>query len=304
MKAAPAFDIVGLGICTVDHLLLVPQTPEYGAAIKAKSYLHQAGGLVASALVAATRLGATTKVIARIGDDDEGRFIKQDLESEKVDASQLLSEENTQSHLSIVLVDENTGERSFISRWATGSAISTQELNKADITNAKILYLDNATEATLEAAKWAKEAGLTVVLDPVCSFAEAKELLAYVDVPIIPERFALEWLANQPVENAVKTLYERGASIAVVTLGERGCVVCSDEGLKAYPAFPTEVIDTTGAGDAFHGAFMYGLLQNWELDYIVKVASAVGALNCRYLGGRTGLPNKQEVEAFLATMEA
>ena len=85
-----------------------------------------------------------------------------------------------------------------------------------------------------------------------------------------------------------------------MTLGERGCVVCSAEGTKAYPTIPVKVVDTTGAGDAFHGAFMYGLLQEWDVPKMARFASAVGAMNCRFLGGRTGLPNRQEVDAFIS----
>ena len=139
-------DIVGIGICTVDHRLSVSQMPQYGLSIKASQHLQQSGGLVASALVAATRLGATSKIYARIGDDDEGEYIRKDLESENVDASKLIVEPNTHTHISMILVDSNTGERSFVSRWSTGSPIKLDEINREDITSAKILFLDNVTE--------------------------------------------------------------------------------------------------------------------------------------------------------------
>lgn len=292
-------DIVGIGICTVDHLLSVAQMPEYGLSIRASQHLQQSGGLVASALVAATRLGATTKIYARIGDDDEGEYIRKDLESENVDASKLIVEPNTHTHISMILVDSNTGERSFVSRWSTGSPIKLDEINREDITSAKILFLDNVTEATLQAAQWAREAGVTVVIDPSCPFEVVQALLQWVDVPIVPESFAKAWMPNDPPEAVVEALYELGARIAIVTLGERGSVVCSSEGTQAYPTIPVKVVDTTGAGDAFHGAFMYGLLQEWDVPQMVQFASAVGAMNCRFLGGRTGLPTREEVDAFI-----
>lgn len=292
-------DIIGIGICTVDHLLSVSQMPQYGSSIKASKYLQQSGGLVASALVAATRLGATTKIYARIGDDDEGRYIQQDLEREGVDASKLIIQPNTDTHISVILVDNKTGERSFISRWATGSPIAINEISQADITSAKILFLDAVTEGTLQAAQWAREAGVTVVIDPSCPFEEAKALLPWVDVPIVPESFAKGWMPDKPAEAVVQSLYDLGARIAVVTLGERGCVVCSADGVQAFPTIPVDVVDTTGAGDAFHGAFMVGLLQDWDVPRMAQFASAVGAMNCRFLGGRTGLPTRQEVDAFI-----
>jgi len=292
-------DIIGIGICTVDHLLSVAQMPQYGLAIRASQHLQQSGGLVASALVAATRLGATSKIYARIGDDDEGQYIRKDLESENVDASKLIIEPNTHTHISMILVDSNTGERSFISRWSTGSPIKLDEISREDITSAKILFLDDVTETTLQAAQWAREAGVTVVIDPSCPFEDMQELLPWVDVPIVPESFAKEWMPDDSPEAVVETLYKLGARIAIVTLGERGCVVCSEEGTHAYPTIPVDVVDTTGAGDAFHGAFMYGLLQDWDVARMARFASAVGAMNCRFLGGRTGLPTRQEVDDFM-----
>ena len=292
-------DIIGIGICTVDHLLSVSQMPEYGLAIKASKYLQQSGGLVASALVAAARLGASTKIYSRIGDDDEGQYIKHDLEQEGVDASKLIIEANTDTHISVILVDKNTGERSFVSRWATGSPIAVNEINREDITSAKILFLDAVTDCTLQAAQWAREAGVTVVIDPSSPFEVTKALLPWVDVPIVPESFAKEWMPDKPAEAVVEALYKLGARIAIVTLGERGCMVCSAEGIQAIPTIPVDVIDTTGAGDAFHGAFMYGLLQDWTVPQMARFASAVGAMNCRFLGGRTGLPTRQQVDEFL-----
>lgn len=300
MKPDTSPDIIGIGICTVDHLLSVSQMPKYGLSIKASQYLQQSGGLVASALVAATRLGATTKIIARIGDDDEGQYIQQDLDREGVDASKLLIEPDTHTHISMILVDDNTGERSFISRWATGSPITLNEISREEVTSAKILFVDDVTETTLQAAQWAREAGVTVVIDPSCPFDIMKDLLPWVDVPIVPESFATQWMPNEPAESVAKALYELGARIAVVTLGERGCVVCSADGVQAYPTIPVNVVDTTGAGDAFHGAFMYALLQDWDVPRMVRFAIAVGAMNCRFLGGRTGLPTRQAVDDFIA----
>lgn len=300
MNSDAPFDIIGMGSCTWDHLLMIPHMPEYGVDMRASQYLNQSGGLVASALVAATRLGAKTKIIARIGDDKEGEFIHRELERDKVDTSKLLVEARTHSHVSTVLVDSNTGERTIISRWATGSPIGLHEFTREEITSAKILLIDNITEGTLQAAKWANEAGMIVIFDPACTFDTAKELLPWVTVPIVPEQFANQWLPNQPVEETALALRGLGSLIAIVTLGERGCVVCSSEGMQTYPAFPVDVVDTTGAGDAFHGAFMYGLLQDWNIQRMTKFASAVGAMNCRFLGGRVGLPTRREVDNFIA----
>lgn len=293
-------DIVGMGVCTVDYLVVVPRMPRNNENMKATSYLRQSGGLASSALAAAARLGARTKIIARIGSDDDGEFIRRELDEEGVDTAQLLAQPGTGSHVSVILVNEQTGDRSIVTRPPTGSPISPQDLTREDITRAKVLFVDDVSPATLQAAAWAREAGMWVVMDPACPYAVAKQILPYVDVPIVPEQWARDWMPHQPDEIVVETLYKAGARIAIVTLGERGCLVCSDEGLQAYPSYPVEVVDTTGAGDAFHGAFMYALLQNWDLQRRVRFAAAVGAMNCRALGGRTALPTRREVDGFLA----
>jgi len=295
-------DIVGIGICTVDHLLKIPNLPESGGNAYAEEYLHQAGGLVASALVTAQRLGATTKVIARLGDDEDGAFIRNDLDNEGVDTSLLRVEAGSKTHISIVLVETEKHERSFVGRWATGSPIAPSEFTQADITSAKILFFDNVTEGTKQAVQWATDADMTVVMDPAasCPLDDVLEILPLVDVPIVPEKFAQKWMPDNPPEDVVKALVERGAEIAVVTLGERGSVVCTQDGVSKYPAYPVDVVDTTGAGDAYHGAFMVGLIEGWDVPRIARFASAVGSLNCRALGGRTGLPTRDEVETFIA----
>ncbi len=292
-------DIVGLGICTVDHLLAIPHIPKSGGTVRSQTYLKQGGGLVASALVAAQRLGAQTKVIARLGDDEDGDYIRADLKREGVDTSMLLVEKGSQTHLSVVMVDEHTGERTIISRWATGKPIAPTEFRPEDIQSAKILFIDTVTEGSMQAVQWAKEADVTVVMDPSGTFEDVLEILPMVDVPIVPERFIVEWMPSGSMAEGVQALCDMGAKIAVVTLGERGCVVCSDAGVQSFSAMPIEVVDTTGAGDAFHGGFMVGLLEGWDVPRIARFASAVGTLNCRYLGGRAGLPNLQEVDNFL-----
>ena len=175
-------------------------------------------------------------------------------------------------------------------------------MTQEDIRSAKVLFVDDVTDATLQAAQWAKDAGVHVVIDPAQMFAGSQPILPYVDVPIVPEHFANDWMPDEPPENVVEALYDMGASIAIVTLGEHGCVVCSDEGVQRFPTFPVEVVDTTGAGDAFHGAFMVALLhEEWDIAQKVQFASAVGAMNCRSMGGRTGLPTLTEVDAFIAS---
>ncbi len=300
----PSPDIVGIGVCTVDHLVTVPRLPNRNENMTAISYDRQPGGLAAIALMAAARLGARAKIIARIGDDDSGIYIRQVLQEEGVDVSQLLVEPGGESQVSVILVHEASGDRSIVSRPPTGRPVSPGEIDRADITSARVLFIDTLNDATLQAARWAQDAGTKVLLDPALPYAEIKPLLRYVDVPIVPEYWARALMPNEAPAAVAERLLDEGAEIAVVTLGERGAVVAWEAGTETFPAYPVDVVDTTGAGDAYHGAFLYALLQGWELPRMARFASAVGSMNCRAVGGRNALPTRAEVDQFLAAAKS
>ncbi len=298
-------DVIGIGTCTADMLFVVPQPPTYGRSWRASQYLRQSGGPVATALVTLARLGVSTRFIGRVGDDPEGVFIREEFGKEGVDTSRLMLEPNALSRAVLVLVDQATGERCFTSRRETNTPLTVSDLNRQEITSAKVLHLDDADEASIQAAKWAKAAGVTVVLDGTWHSELITELLLpLVDIPIVSEVFAQEWMPGAPPEAVVQRLCEFGARIAVITLGERGCVAQWEAGLLTFPAFPVDVLDTTGAGDAFHGGFIYGVLQDWSVAEIIRFASAVASLNCCQLGGRSGLPTLEEVHQFLEDFPA
>ena len=296
----PSPDIVGIGVCTVDHLMTVPRLPNRNENMTAINYDRQPGGLASIALMAAARLGARAKIIARVGDDDSGDYIRHVLREEGVDVSHLLAEPGGESQVSLILVHEASGDRSIISRPTAGRPVSPGEFTRADITSARVLFIDTLNDATLQAARWAREAGTKVLLDPALPYAKIKPLLRYVDVPIVPEYWARALMPNEAPAAVAERLHNEGAEIAVVTLGERGAVVAWEGGTQAFPAYPVDVVDTTGAGDAYHGAFLYTLLQDWELPRMARFASAVGSLNCRALGGRNALPTREEVDQFMA----
>ncbi|MCY4145398.1 MAG: PfkB family carbohydrate kinase, partial [Chloroflexi bacterium] len=284
MNNAP--DIIGIGVCTVDYLVIVPRLPQRNENMRARRFARELGGLASIALIAAARLGARAQLIARIGDDDAGAYIRAGLLAEGIDVSRLLVAAGGESHVSVIVVDEPSGDRSIMTRLPTSQAVAARELRREDICGARVLFVDKYNESTLQAAKWAREAGRHVVLDPSQPYAEVEPLLEYVTVPIVPEAWARAWLPGQPASVVAERLCQAGAQIAIVTLGERGAVASWGGQTRAFPAFAVDVVDTTGAGDAYHGAFMYALLQGWDVPRMATFAAAVGALNCRALGGR------------------
>lgn len=302
MSPSAAIDVLGLGLCTVDMLFTVPHPPQFDHSMRASQFLRQGGGPAATALVAFARLAPDARgaFIGKVGDDDDGDFIRAGLASEGVDTHHFAVVPGAQSRVALVLVEESSGERGFVTRPESCGELTPDELDRETITSARIVHLDDADPTCMQAARWAQEAGRTVVFDGTWLHEDLDAFLPLVDVPIVSEPLVRRWLPELKPEDVVHKLSDYGAALAVYTRGERGCIARWDGQTHTFPAFPVEVVDTTGAGDAFHGAFLYGLHRGWAPEHIVRFASAAAALNCRALGGRTALPKRSEVELLMA----
>lgn len=219
----------------------------------------------------------------------------------------------------IVLVDQASGKRSIMVGKTTCDDLAPEEINAGAVEEAKVLHLDGTIgtdAAAVVAAERARAAGVTVVLDADncsidpdarpgrdCKRAHLRRLIALSDVVIASESFAEKYstslrLAVDPAA-AVGLLRGAGPTTVLVTLGEKGGVGEAEGRAFRYSAYSVEVVDTTGAGDVFHGAYIHGMLAGWGLERRVQFASAVAAMKCRKLGGRTGIPTVEEAEAFI-----
>jgi sugar/nucleoside kinase (ribokinase family) len=160
------------------------------------------------------------------------------------------------------------------------------------IARSRILHLDGCdSQAALQAARWAREAGIPVVVDIDEVYDESThELLRTVDYLIAASGFA-----EDPRELAERY----GCPVVGITRGAGGAVFWSRGRRLDSAAFRVPVADTTGAGDVFHGAFIYGLLQQWSLEDTIRFAHAVAAMKCMHLGARRGIPSISEVRRFL-----
>ena len=147
----------------------------------------------------------------------------------------------------------------------------------------------------------ARQAGVPVVLDAdvLALEGDISEVLRRTDVLIASLAFAGSFAETEDPNRAIDRLLDYGPSVVLVTLGEQGCRGQAEGQRFDCPAFPVEVVDTTGAGDVFHGAYIYGMLQQWELMKTVEFASAEAAIKCTRLGGRTGIPDLQQALRFL-----
>ncbi|MFQ5865149.1 MAG: carbohydrate kinase family protein [bacterium] len=293
------FDIVGFGICTVDFLGLVSTYPEAGQKVLMEAFSKQGGGLTGTALAAAARLGAKAAYIGKLGKGEYSQFLLNEFQKEGVDVRHVIFEDGAQPPISFIHVDKASGERR-ITWYYKNIDIKPTELNRTLIQNSRILFLDHFfTDAGLSAANWIKESGGCVVVDAERLEARFEEILHLSDYIIASSEFAAERTETNHPEKGAHLLQEKYGGVLVVTAGERGAYCKTPETMLHQPAFAVQVVDTTGAGDVFHGAFMVGLLEHWPLQKILEFSAAVAALKCRGLGGRANIPNKQEALLFL-----
>ncbi len=293
------FDAIGLGACSFDFLGIVPFYPSLDERVRMLELHRQGGGEVATALVALSRLGVRTSFVGKIGDDETGRFLVDEFEKENVDTSHIVIEKGGSSILAFCVIDKHTGKRTIL--WHKRmKPLLPCELDKEFMLSAEMLHLDqHEPEAAVAAAHWFREAGKKVVLDIDKVDSRLERLVGLVDVLICSEVFAKSFGRDNDYFDAAEKIASSGPETVVITLGEKGCLCRSKENAFVQPAFEVNVVDTTGCGDVFHGAFIYGVLQDWRLREIARFSNAVAAIKCTRVGGRAGIPSRTEVDRFL-----
>ncbi|WP_129125652.1 carbohydrate kinase family protein [Geomonas oryzae] len=290
------YDVVGLGVSTVDLLMVVDELPGSELVQKAHATAVAGGGPVATALVALARLGAKTAMLDRLGDDLFGRMIIEEFGREGVDTSGIaIAQGKSSSHASI-LVRRRDGARAITFAPGDSGELDAADLPADTIRAARILHLNGRHwDASLCAAQIAREAGGLVSFDGGSHrFQQAHhELMRLVDICIVAEQYATAYTGVADPQGAAQQLLMVGPKIVVVTCGTAGSYVTSISGEFFHqPAFNVvPVVDTTGAGDAYHGAFLFGIARGLSLRETAEYASAAGAINTTALGGRAALPN-------------
>jgi sulfofructose kinase len=301
-------DIVGLGYCTYDILAIVPRLPAFDDVrmVHVADMVYDGGGQVGTALVAAAQLGARAGYLGLLGNDEEGRWLREQFVREGVDVARLRMQHGTGTNVCLILVEEATARRAILCAARTDqNALQLDQGDRAAVQAARTLHLDGQfMPAAIQAAGWARKAGTKVCFDGNHPRPGLDELLLLVDWLVVAEPFPTAYTGFPEPSEAAQALLELGPELLVVTLGERGCAVWSkgpgDGEAFHVPGFAVHAVDTTGAGDAFHGAFLYAMMQGWDLRRVATFANAVAAINCQTLGGRRGLPTRAQVDSFLA----
>jgi sugar/nucleoside kinase (ribokinase family) len=299
-----AVDVVGLGQSSLDHVCLVDGLPRFAGKEPILAYRQSPGGQVATAMLACRRLGLRPAFVGSVGDDPAADLVLAPLAEAGVDVSGVVRVPGAPTQLAVILVDRESGERTVL--WHRDARLSLVgvPLDRRLISQGRALHLDASDPSVaLWAARVARDAGIPVILDADAGAPGIAELLHHVDFPIVSREFAEKHFGTHKVAEALRGLVEAGARLAVVTLGDRGALARAGARLIPSPAFLVEAKDTTGAGDVFHAAFTWGLLQGHDAETILRVANGAAAMNCRAIGAQGGLATRPELEAFLARHE-
>jgi sulfofructose kinase len=301
MGSAEKVQVVGLGQACVDYLGRLPFFPQEDQKGELLEIHKQCGGPASTALVTLSRAGVKTSFLGSISDDAFGFQILEGLREDQIDFSHLKITPGYTSQFAFIAINKNTGTRTIF--WHRGSVphLRAGDVDLSPFRASSTLHLDGLmVEASIEAARQARSLGWTVVMDAGTMRQGSMELIPLVDVLIASEGFAESLVGvDAGSEEALKALRELGPGKVVITLGAKGSIGWDGEKVYFQKAYPVKPVDTTGAGDVYHGAYIFGMLQRWPMQECMRFASAVAALKCREVGARKGIPRLEEVKEFM-----
>jgi sugar/nucleoside kinase (ribokinase family) len=299
------FDVVGVGLNATDTLIIVPHFPPYAGKAVFDREIVSPGGQVASAMVACARLGLRAKYIGAIGDDERGRIQWESLQSTGVNLDHVQRRRGCPNQSAYIIVDRSTGERTVLWNRPDCLIIDPAEISPEQITCARLLHIDgHDTPAVAHAAAIARRHGIPVTVDVDGIYHGFERVLANVDYLVASAEFPSAWTGRTDPFDALETLQdEYGMKVAAMTLGAHGSLARTGGEFFYAPGFVVNAIDTTGAGDVFHGAFCYAVLQGMPMLDALEFSNAMAALNCTALGARGGIPGIAEVRSLMARAE-
>jgi len=297
-------NILVVGSLNTDLVVRASRFPQPGETISGEDLQIIPGGKGANQAVATARLGANVSMFGRVGKDNFGDFLLDNLKSNNVD-SHLIQRDDSSTGTAIIVVDSNGQNNIVLSAGANGK-VSSSDMEHASFSdfNLLLLQLEIPTPTVYFAAKRAKENGIRVILNPAPAKPLPDELITLADF-IIPNETELSLLTRMEVkdipsaEKAAHALLDKGAQNVIVTLGSKGALIVNSDTSKHVDAYQVDVVDTTAAGDAFIGGFASVLDSSGLLD-AVRYGCACGALAVTKFGAQPSLPTKEEVERFMS----
>ncbi|MGH9630499.1 MAG: carbohydrate kinase family protein [Bryobacteraceae bacterium] len=299
------FDVAGVGLNATDTLLLLPHFPAYAGKVPFSQEILSPGGQVASAMATCAHLGLRVKYIGTVGDDERGRVQMESLRKTGINLDHVQVRRGCPNQTAYILIDQATGERTVLWSRPDCLRLDPSEIEPEQITCSRLLHIDgHDTPAVGRAARIAREAGIPVTVDVDTIYHGFDKVLPYVDYLVASSDFPVQWTNERDPFRALEMIQtEYGMRVAAMTLGAHGALARVDGKFIYSPAFVVNCLDTTGAGDVFHGAFCYAVLQNLPMQEALDLSNAMAALNCTAIGARGGIRKLEDAKSLMKRAE-
>ena len=303
-------DVVTVGDSVVDIVIPVPRFPAGNEdSVVGEGMIRQLGG-ASNFLIQASRLGLAAGIVDCVGDDDLGGFFVDGLRSEGVDVSSICVKEGVRTASCICMVDE-TGDHAYIGFPGATERLTPERIEPEHIRSSRLLYVSGYAlaasplrDAVLKSVEIARVAGIPIFFDPSPIITRVDErvreqVIGASKLISLNVRELDLLMAITDIEEAAGALRDDGVEVVILKLGGEGCAVSSASGFKRIPGFNVRAIDTTGAGDAFNAALVYGYLVSWPVEKAARFANIVGAVKVTKMGAGVNVPTKAEIDRFL-----
>lgn len=299
------FDVVGVGLNATDTLIIIPHFPAYGGKVPFHQEILSPGGQVASAIVTCARLGLRSKYIGTVGDDERGRVQMESLQGSGVNLDDVQLRTGCANQSAYILIDQSTGERTVFWNRPDCLALAPEQISEEQITSARMLHIDgHDTAAVGKAAEVAKAHGIPVSVDVDTIYPGFDRVLGCVDYLIASSEFPARWTNFDDPFRALETIQkEYKMRVAAMTLGAHGALALVGGKFVYSPAYVVNCLDTTGAGDVFHGAFCYAVLEGMPIGEALDFSNAMAALNCTAIGARGGIKSADDALNLMSRAE-
>ena len=303
MARRKQFDVLGLGCTAVDDILYVAHYPLADAKMHVLRRERHCGGLTATALVAAARLGAKCAFAGTLGFDEGSEFVLETFHREGVDTRHVIRQQRAGPVRSVIIVDEKTGTRNIFAYVNDARGAHPKNPPREVIESARVLLIDYfGIAGNLRATRIARRVGVPIVSDlERTNLPGMKMLIPVIDHPIFSQRAIEELTGENDPGCAAAKIWNDSRTAVVVTCGEKGAWFLSREhrSPQHVPAFRVSAADTTGCGDVFHGAYAAALAEGISVEDRLRFASAAAALKATRCGGQAGIPSRAAVDHFL-----
>ena len=292
-------DVVGVGANSIDFVYRLPGYPRPDSAfakLPISEHLISCGGQVTTALATCAAMGLSTSYIGTIGSDAHGQRMRDELRRRGIDDARAITR-NTGNPFAVILLDDLEGERVVLWKRDPRVALMPAEIDRESIASARLLHVDDVDlDASIEAARIAREAGMPVTSDIERTGDGIRTLVEAVTVPIFAEHVPAALTGETDLARALARLRQPHHQVVCVTLGARGAAMLAGGEFITEPGIAVKTVDTTGAGDVFRGAFIYALLRGDTPRGILRFANSAAAISCTRIGAMSSVPTLEEAQ--------